>query len=285
MAERVTVVGGGVVGTATARALDGAGHRVRIIETSPGRRAELARLGLLVEPAPDATIAGSIVLLCVETPADEGGFDLGALRLAAEQVGRALEGAGSGTIVVVRSTVPVGTTTGLVAAALEQASGRRCGQGFVVASAPEFLRAATATQDASAPWMTVLGCADRGALDRLAATLGGFGGDLRLFADPAVAEAIKLVHHALNATKISFFNEAFAICAAAGVDGDAVAEVVVRSAEAATNPEYGTKGGRAFGGACLPKDLDGMIAMASQGRVPTPLLEAVRAVNRGLAPG
>jgi UDPglucose 6-dehydrogenase len=277
--ERVVIVGGGVVGAATASALSGIGHSVSIVEISPERREILAAEGFEVVQEPGDDLAGAIVLLSVPTPADADGYDLGLLRSAARSAGRALSGQGPGAIVVVRSTVPPGTTSGLVADEVEAASGLRRGEGFHVASAPEFLRAATAREDATHPWMTVLGCEDAASLDRLESAFQPLGGALRSFSDPATAEAIKIVHNCFNAAKISFFNEVSDVCAAIGVDGDAVAEVVVRSAEASTNPDYGTKGGRPFDGACLPKDLNGLIAFAEEHDVEALLLRAVREVN------
>ncbi len=280
--QRVVIVGGGVVGTATALALAGVGHDVSVIEISPERRASLCARGLRVSAEPDRSLAGAIVLLCVPTPAGADGYDLAPLRVAATAVGRALREADPGTIVAVRSTVPPGTTTGLVTIELERASGQRQGVGFDVASTPEFLRAATAVQDAARPGMTVVGCADPHALARLVATFTPLGGVMRRFSEPAIAEAVKIVHNCFNAAKISFFNEVATLCDAVGIDGDLVAEVVVRSAEASTNLDYGTKSGRAFDGACLPKDLDGLIAFASEVDAVVPLLRAVRQVNRSM---
>ncbi len=93
------------------------------------------------------------------------------------------------------------------------------------------------------------------------------------------------MHNCYNAAKISFFNEIHGIAAAIGVDGDEIARVVVESAEAQYNPSYGTRGGYAFGGACLPKDLDGLIGFSTSNAIDVPLLEAVRQVNRTLMAG
>jgi UDPglucose 6-dehydrogenase len=133
--------------------------------------------------------------------------------------------------------------------------------------------------------MTVLGCVDGESLNRLAALFKPLGGQMRLFDDPASAEAVKIIHNCFNATKISFFNEVSAICEAIGLDVQAVAEVVVRSAEAQRNPDYGTVGGRPFGGACLPKDLNGLIEFAQRVDVQPTLLGAVRSVNLSFSTG
>lgn len=276
--ENIFVVGGGVVGAATARAFGHIGHLVRVVEISSERRQHLHQEGFSVTES--VTLDGpSVIFLSVPTPVDSSGYDLKSLRTAARTVGRALAAGPSGAIVAVRSTVAPGTTSGVVSAELERASGLVAGKDFHVASAPEFLREASAAEDASNPWMTVLGCADEKSLHRLAAVFRPLGGQMRLFGDPACAEAVKIIHNCYNATKISFFNEVSHICTAAGVEAEAVAEVVVRSAEAQLNPDYGRVGGRPFGGACLPKDLDGLIAFAQEVGVDPALLQAVRTVN------
>ena len=282
--ENIVIVGGGVVGAATARAFGRIGHSVQVVEISSERRLHLEDEGFRVSES--VTLDGpSIVFLSVPTPAGPSGYDLEPLRTAAWTVGSSLAVSPSGAIVAVRSTVAPGTTSGVVSVELERASGLVVGRDFHVASAPEFLREASAAEDASNPWMTVLGCADEHSLDRLAAVFRPLGGQMRLFGDPACAEAIKIAHNCYNAMKISFFNEVSAICDAAGVDAEDVAEVVVRSAEAQLNPDYGRVGGRPFGGACLPKDLNGLIAFAQEVGVDPALLQAVRSVNLSMPVG
>jgi UDPglucose 6-dehydrogenase len=102
---------------------------------------------------------------------------------------------------------------------------------------------------------------------------------LRTFDDPVTAELIKVVHNAFNATKISFWNEMWQLCQQLGINSDDVATTVARSAEGSTNPLYGIKGGLAFGGDCLPKDIDGLIKVGTDLGVDMCLLESVRAVN------
>ena len=195
MSEQFVVVGGGVVGTATASALAGIGHEVVVVDIDGDRRRSLAAQGLVTVEVPDHRTRGAIVLLSVPTPSDEGGYDLSALRAAARGIGDALVGSDPGTIVAVRSTVTPGTSVGVVAAEVAAVSGLEEGVDFHVAAAPEFLRQATAEQDAAQPWMTVLGCANVTALQRLAEAFAPLGGALRTFDDPSAAEAVKIVHN------------------------------------------------------------------------------------------
>jgi UDPglucose 6-dehydrogenase len=166
---------------------------------------------------------------------------------------------------------------------LEQVSGRRVGDHFALASNPEFLRAASAREDFLTPWMTVIGSRSRRTVERLVAIYDGFGGEVRTFSSPAEAELVKCAHNLFNATKISFWNEMWKIGQHLGVGVDEVAATVARSAEGSINPEYGIKGGKPFGGACLPKDTQGFLGFAAELGMEMPVLDAVIRTNDSLA--
>jgi UDPglucose 6-dehydrogenase len=303
---RIFVVGAGVVGTAVGRGFVEAGHSVTLVDLSPARVDALVAAGL------DATTRldlrgepSSFVFLTVPTPAGPQGYDLRDMAIASRDVGRAIgqahaerglagrhsnrrdaRGEGEGYAVhtvVTRSTVPPGTTTQLVGPAVAQASGTAEGAGFVLAANPEFLRGASAEDDARWPWMTVVGARSRRVGERLAALLEPFGGDLRVFDKPETAELVKCAHNLYNATKISFWNEMWLVAQALGLDPDDIAGTVSRSAEGSLNPAYGIRGGAPFSGRCLPKDTDGFLAFARELGLPMPLLDSVVGVNRDLA--
>src|SRR5918992_4229910 len=202
---------------------------------------------------------------------------------AADAERRALAGTPVHHTVVVRSTVPPGTTEGLVRSVLEEHSGRTAGAGFGLASNPEFLRAASAAEDFANPWMTVIASRDPGTVERLRDLLSPFGGELRTFTNPAEAEFIKCAHNIYNATKISFWNEMWLVAQEIGVDLDPIAATVARSAEGSINPQYGIRGGAPYGGVCLPKDTQGFLGFAERIGVDMPLLSAVVETNDRLA--
>ena len=276
--RRVVIVGAGVVGVATGHALLGLGHDVRFVDVNPSTICRLLNEGKAASvkmPSPDGD---SIIFICVPTPSDETGFDLTMLTTAVSSVGHSIaRGAGS-HIVAIRSTVAPGTTDRLVAGLLRSELDQSTAQ-VVVASTPEFLREASAAHDAVCPTITVIGSRSAYAREELRELFAPLGGEMRIFPDTTSSELVKIVHNCFNATKISFFNEMYKIAEVFGISGDAIGEVVVRSAEASTNPDYGTRGGYPFGGHCLPKDLDGLIGFAASAGVATPLLEAVRTVN------
>ena len=278
--QRIFVVGSGVVGTATGRGFRAVGHEVTFVDTSAVRVRDLRQSGLDARSELDLSgESGAFVLLTLPTPNLGAAYDLTAFTAGTEAVGRAL-GASSGRhTVVVRSTVPPGTTEGLVQLMLERESGKRVGSDFGLASNPEFLRAATAEEDFAQPWMTVIGSRDAGTRAALGALLAPFGGELRSFDNPATAEFVKCAHNIYNATKISFWNEMWQVAQRAGVDAAAVSATVARSAEGSINPLYGIRGGAPYGGVCLPKDTNGFLGYAAELGMEMPLLQAVVDTN------
>jgi UDPglucose 6-dehydrogenase len=281
---RIFVVGSGVVGKATGEGFLAAGHEVTFIDVNPTRLEFLRSLGL---DARDELVLDdertSFVFLTLPTPNVGHRYDLSAFSAGTQSVGKALATADAEHTVVVRSTVPPGTTEGLVKKALEAASGKRVGAGFALASNPEFLRAASAAEDFRWPWMTVVASRSVRTIERLSELLTPFGGELRTFGDPASAELLKCAHNIFNATKISFWNEMWLVARELGVDLDPIAAVVAKSAEGSFNPNYGIRGGAPYGGVCLPKDTQGFLGFAREIGIDMPLLGATVAVNDRLA--
>src|SRR5690606_12084514 len=206
----------------------------------------------------------SLIFLTLPTPNDGHRYDLTAFTAGTASVGRALKGSAARHTVVVRSTVPPGTTEGLVKDTLEENSGLVANEGFGLASNPEFLRAVSAAE-------------------RLGALRAPFGGEMPTFSNPAEAEFVKCGHNIFNATKISFWNEMWLVAQKLGVDLDPIAATVARSAEGSINPEYGIRGGAPYGGVCLPKDTQGFLGFADAIGVDMPLLSAVVETNDRIA--
>lgn len=291
MSERITVVGSGVVGTATGRGFLRQGHDVTFVDVSPSRRRALGAEGFAVADHVDLGAHDRWVFLTLPTPHDGRGWNLQPFTDGVRGVGEAIGRSSGYHTVVVRSTVPPGTCDGIVAPVLEEASGRRLGPGFALASNPEFLRARSADEDFLHPWMTVIASRSRRTQERLAELLVPFGGELQRFDEPATAELIKCSHNLFNAAKISFWNELWLVARRLELDIGDVSRTVARSAEASFNTAYGTSAGAPYDGACLPKDAKGFLGFADDIGVPMPLLQAVEAVNEhvrtitGRAPG
>jgi UDPglucose 6-dehydrogenase len=280
----VVVIGAGIVGTAVGTGLASLGHDVAFVDADASRVEDLRGDGWVAHTDLDLSGGPSLVFLCVPTPVRDGMHDLGGIEAAARAFGEALCGSDPAVVhtLVVRSTVPPGTCVSMVQPLVEAVSGRRAGDGFWLASCPEFLREASALDDFLAPRVTVLGSQHPGAIDALASLLAPLGGEVMTSDDPTTVELVKCTQNAWNATKISFWNESWLLARAIGADARFVAEAVTRAAEGSYNPSYGTRGGAAFGGACLEKDTQGLANFAACHGIPSRVLDAVLTVNASM---
>lgn len=275
----INIIGSGVVGTATGKGLAQRGHDVSFVDVDPARVEALRHEGYAATDAVILADEPAIIFLTLPTPNDGYRWDLDYIKAGARSVGAALRGSTAVHTVVVRSTVPPGTCDKVVRPILEDASGRRADDGFALASNPEFLRARCALEDFLHPRITVIGSRSPRTLERLDDLLRPFGGELRRYREPQMAELIKCTHNLFNATKISFWNELWQVSERLGLDGATVAETVALSSEASYNTGYGIAGGAPYGGACLPKDTKGFLGFARSLGVDVPMAAATDRVN------
>jgi UDPglucose 6-dehydrogenase len=208
-----------------------------------------------------------IVMIAVQTPADErGGTDLTFVREAAHDIGRALR---NEALVVIRSTVPVGTWR-----LLKEVLAREHGRPLKVASNPEFLSEGNALGAFLRPDRIVLGTEDADSealLRRLYAPLGGHV----IVTSPATAELAKLAANAFLATEISFINEMADLAEEVGADIREVSTIL--RLDGRIGPRAYLDAGAGYGGSCLPKDVWSLIhAGKSHGKA----LEIVEAASR-----
>jgi len=182
-------------------------------------------------------------------------------------------------LLVIRSTVPIGTTRNLLLPLLEKYSGLKVGKDFGLCMQPEFLRAQSNEEDFLHPWVTVIGQYDQRSGDVLEKMYTAF--ESKIFrVDLEVAEFQKYVHNCFNATKISFSNEMWLLGAKIGIDANLALEIMASTAEGSWNQGYGTIGGRPYGGTCLPKDTKGLLTFAQERYgIDMPLLSAVISIN------
>ena len=259
----IAVIGSGVVGTATGAGFTAKGRRVVFCDVDPARVALLKSRGFeALHASALVDVQASAYLISVPSPTVDERIDTSYVREAAVAVGRAIVGAKHRPIVVVRSTVPPGTTERIVIPALELASGRRAGQDFGVCMNPEFLRAAAAERDFLEPRVIVIGALDEASAEALRRLYAPWGDVPVHVMSLRTAEATKYVSNLFNATKISFFNEMHRALAALGAEPKSAFEAVALGAEGMWNPRYGTRGGLPYGGGCLPKDAVGFLGFA-----------------------
>ena len=280
--SRIGVVGGGVVGQATGTGFARLGHQVVFCDIDAGVVDRLQSGGYeAVFPQDMPRQRLDVTIICVNTPTVGGAISLSRLDAACETVGSVLEEAQGYHLVVVRSTLPPGTTEERVIPRLEARSGQRVGREFGVCYHPEFLRESSAAADFEQAWIKVYGGYDtrsRRALRGLYGTNGGrsvteYETDIR------TAEMVKYASNIYNATKISFTNEMWNACRQLDIDGNEVMEIVSHSAEGMWNPSYGIKGGFPYGGSCLPKDTLAFESFARDRDIAVPILQKVIEVN------
>ncbi|MBI2322521.1 MAG: UDP-glucose/GDP-mannose dehydrogenase family protein, partial [Chloroflexi bacterium] len=239
-----------------------------------------------------AVAMSAATLIAVGTPDADGQIDLGQVAAAARAIGAALRAHAGYHVVAVKSTVVPGTTDTLVRRALEEASGRHVGVDLGLCVNPEFLREGAAVSDFVQPDRIVIGQWDEMSGRTLAELYAGFDCP-KLFTTLRNAEMIKYASNALLATLISFSNELAALCEAApgsdvetvmdGVHLDRRLTPVVEGRPVRPGILDYLRGGCGFGGSCLPKDLSALRTFARAQAVPTPLLDAVLAVNAARA--
>ena len=281
--SRIFIVGSGVVGTATGEGFLAAGHEVTFIDVSPARIRELQARGHDVRDELDLSgESDSFIFLTLPTPHAGYEYDLRAFTAGSTSVGKAL--AASPCAAHRRRALhrPARHHRGPGEDRPGEELRMVAGEGFALASNPEFLRAASAAEDFRHPWMTVIASRDPQTVERLRALLSPFGGDMRTFSNPAEAEFVKCAHNIFNAAKISFWNEMWLVAREIGLDLDPIAATVAKSAEGSINPQYGIRGGAPYGGVCLPKDTCGFLGYADSVGVDMQLLRAVVQVNEHL---
>jgi UDPglucose 6-dehydrogenase len=283
------VLGAGWVGLVTAACFAELGHDVVVRDIRPERIAELAggrlpiyepglaeliaknrdRLTFTHETA-DAFAAAHVVFVCVGTPPTySGDADLSAVWQVLDDVEQLGSNAGR-TVLVMKSTVPVGTGTKvrfeLDARGLESV-------GYV--SNPEFLAEGTAVGDFLRPDRVVIGAFDAEQADMVAALYEGLGAPI-VRTDVPSAEMIKYASNAFLATKISFINEIANVCEETGADVAVVAEGM--GLDARIGPKF-LRAGLGFGGSCFPKDVAALKQLAGNSGYHFQLLNAVIEVN------
>jgi len=289
--SNISVIGAGYVGLVTAACFAELGHRVTLLEIDPERLDSLEQGVLPVhEPGlPElwqrnwaegrlrltsnyahGLEESEFAFIAVGTPsATNGKPDLRWVRSAAKGIA---EAASRPMIVVIKSTVPVGTAdlvTGIISR-----HGRN-EHSLPVVSNPEFLREGLAVFDFLHPIRVVVGAADQGAADAVAELYKPLNSPT-IMCDSRTAEMSKYASNVFLAARISFINEIALLCDELGVDVVQVAKI------AGMEPRCGDGylgAGLGWGGSCLPKDVRGLIHMAKNRRVPLPLIRAVQKIN------
>jgi UDPglucose 6-dehydrogenase len=295
---RVAMIGTGYVGLVSGACFSEFGVDVTCVDKDAGKIERLSKGEMpIFEPGLDQLVASNMaagrlrftsdlkpavagadaVFIAVGTPSrrGDGHADLSYVFAAAAEIGEALQQNGNErTVVVTKSTVPVGTGR-RVERILQKAlpAGR-----FDVASNPEFLREGSAISDFMRPDRIVIGTESEDA--RM--VLRGLYRPLYLLETPIVftaletAELIKYAANAFLATKITFINEIADLCEAVGADVQDVARGI------GLDGRIGRKflhAGPGFGGSCFPKDCQALVRTAEEMKAPLAIVDTVLRVN------
>ncbi len=283
--SEIAVVGSGYVGLTTAACMASFGHSVLGIDIDTDKierlqRAELpffepglpelvkdgideGRLRFSADHADAAT--SEFVFLCVPTPPlPDGSADRSYLVEAAQALSRHL---GDGAVVIVKSTVPVGS-----AALLEEQIAR---SDIAVVSNPEFLREGHAVEDCRRPDRLVIGSDDAAVAARVIALYEGLDVPA-VVTDPVTAELTKYAANAFLALKLSYMFEIAAVCELVGAD---VADVAAGLGhDRRIGADY-LRPGPGWGGSCLPKDTRALDAISRDAGHDFVLLRSAIEVN------
>jgi len=291
---RITMVGVGYVGLVSGACFSDFGHHVTCVDKDAEKIATLERGEIpIYEPGLKDLVAENVragrlsfttdlasaapgsdaIFIAVGTPSRRGdGFaDLSYVYAATEEIAAALDGY---TVVVTKSTVPVGTGAE-VEAILKQ---HRPDAEFSVVSNPEFLREGAAIEDFKRPDRVVVGVED----ERSKVVMRELYRPLFLnetpivFTNRATSELIKYAANAFLATKITFINEMADLCEKVGADVQEVARGI------GLDRRIGAKflhAGPGYGGSCFPKDTLALVRTAQQHGAPTRIVEAVVDIN------
>lgn len=297
----VTIIGCGYVGLVTGACLSDIGNDVCCYDVDLNRIATLEAGGMPIhEPGLREIVArncaagrltfetevqraiehGDIVFIAVGTPSGEdGSADLQYVLAAAKEIGRYMS---RFTVVVDKSTVPVGTAGRVRAAIAEQLALRGVDALFSVVSNPEFLKEGAAIDDFTRPERIVLGCDDdalgeraRELMKRLYAPFNR-NHERTLHMDVRSAEFTKYAANAMLATRISFMNELANLAERVGADIDAVRRGIGSDSRIGYHFLYA---GCGYGGSCFPKDVHALMRTADEQGQALRILQAVSMVN------
>jgi UDPglucose 6-dehydrogenase len=289
---RITMVGTGYVGLVTGTCLAETGNEVVCVDREvwkiellrqgrspiyePGlqeildRNIRAGRLHFTCDLATACQQADMVFIAVGTPPQPNGSVDLSALWAVVDSLAVHLS---SDTIVVIKSTVPVGTNAA-VTRRLQELTGRTC----YVASNPEFLKEGTAVEDFMKPDRVVVGARSGWVVEQLHNLYRPYLRTDRPFLamSPESAEMTKYAANAMLATKISFINEIALLCELTGADIDDVRRGIghdQRIGFAFLFPGVG------YGGSCLPKDVQALTAVGEHHGLDPLILRAVHRAN------
>lgn len=294
---KITVIGSGYVGLVTAACFSEVGldvwcmdmDRAKIDALNAGkcpiyepslpelleRNASAGRLHFTTDLEVCLTDA-DVAFIAVGTPeGEDGSADVSYVCNAAHSIGNLMKG---DLVVVVKSTVPVGTCGKVEAILREELAARNADCRLDVVSNPEFLKEGHAVNDFMMPDRVIIGVENERARAVMSELYRPFmmTGDRILFMDRASSELTKYTANAMLATRISFMNDIANLCERVGASVDMVRRGI--GMDQRIGPKF-LYAGCGYGGSCFPKDVKALIATAARHGYDMKVLQAVEHVN------
>lgn len=220
----------------------------------------------------DSVTKAEAIFLAVGTPSsDDGQADLKYIFGACDSIAPFLR---DGSIVVVKSTVPVGTGN-KVREHLKSKTNKK----FYVVNNPEFLKEGSAVEDFMKPERIVIGCLETESGDKIEELYEPFNRQVKrtIRMSNVSAEMTKYAANCFLATKISFMNEVARLCDVVGADVEEVRHGISTDSRIGSQFLYPGPG---YGGSCFPKDVKALVFTAKENGVPFRIIEAVEEVNK-----
>lgn len=288
---KVSVIGTGYVGLVSGTCFAEIGHNVTCIDIDPNKIATLKEgKSPIYEPGLTDLLERNIesgrlqfstgyesvskakaIFLAVGTPSsDDGQADLKYLRAAAISVAKEIS---DGAIVVIKSTVPVGTFKMVRDLVAEHTTKK-----FSVVNNPEFLKEGSAVEDFMRPDRVVIGHSDKESADAMAelyAPLVRQGNPIYMMSNVS-AEMTKYAANCFLATKISFINEIAKLCDLTGADVNEVRKGIASDQRIGKHFLYPGPG---YGGSCFPKDVKALMHTAKEHGMELRIVRATEDVN------
>jgi UDPglucose 6-dehydrogenase len=277
--SKISIIGSGVVGTATGRGFDKLGHDVIFYDVAKEKLRSLKNLGYNVASTLEEAMSQTeISFVCVNTPTSNGQQDLSQVMSALYQLANFLNESESFHLLVFRSTMLPGTMRDLVVNYLDRHCTKKRGLHYQLCYNPEFLRQNSALDDFFSPDRVIIGEDRKGISEPLISMYRELT-DRIIVTTFEAAELIKYASNCFLALKISFFNEIGMMCRAIGVDDKIVSSGVSLDKRIG---KYGTEAGRPFDGMCLPKDTQALASFVKKLHIEPDLLQVVLDINKKL---
>lgn len=281
----ICIIGPGVVGQVTGKVFVEKGIKVGFLGRTKEKVENLRKEGynaFTKDELLDGNYDFDISMLTVPTPTKNGKINLQALESGTIDLGKRLAKVKKYHLVVVKSTVPPGTTENLVIPTIEKYSGKKAGKDFGACMNPEYLREETAYNDTLNPWIILIGEYDKKSGDMLELIYKDKFSCPTYRCKIREAEMQKYIHNLFNAAKITYYNQMRQIANHIGVDADKIFKYTAISCEGMWNPKYGIRNLGPFDGSCLPKDTEAFLEWAEAQGLDISLLRTVIDVNKGI---